>query len=633
MLEQWKERKIQSRADAAELLLEIIRPLKKYYSDGNSWLHVGNTGVHYGEKSARMEAFSRILWGLGPLWSQESPALAPALKDEIEEWKKRYRTGIIHGTDPRYPEYWGDLEDYDQKMVEMAAIASAVSLSPQVLWDPLEECQKERFCIWMNQINTHKVHANNWRFFRILVNMMFRIIGRPWSREKTEEDWAVITECYEGDGWYHDGNSGQLDYYIAFAMHFYGLIYAGLMEKEEPDHCLILRERGKQFAQDFMYWFDTEGRELPYGRSLTYRFAHGAFFSALAFACDSGLEYGILRHLAVSNLKGWICRPIFDNGGVLSIGYGYPNLFMSERYNGQGSPYWSLKTFFMLALEDNHPFWTAQEKQPSFDPVRLLKHPHMLILHHKNHVLSFVTGQHCQNHGCTAEKYEKFVYSNQFGFSVSRGHDLRDGAFDNTLAVSLADDNYYRMKYGTKTFVITEQAVFSSYSLMPGVEAESAIIPLGAWHIRVHRITADKEIDVADGGFSIEAEACSQIQPGRFSGKYTAAQSKQESGKVFACLPWGISGAVSVNGGGNAVLVDTFPNTNLLYNLAVLPMICKRLQPGRHQMIHCFLGDRTKEAAQYTEKIPQAWLKDNKIWIRTEEEEIVIKWPDLKYGN
>ena len=52
-----------------------------------------------------------------------------------------------------------------------------------------------------------------------------------------------------------------------------------------------------------MYWFDTEGRELPYGRSLTYRFAHGAFFSALAFACDGGLEYGILRHLAVSNLK------------------------------------------------------------------------------------------------------------------------------------------------------------------------------------------------------------------------------------------------------------------------------------------------------------------------------------------
>ena len=123
------------------------------------------------------------------------------------------------------------------------------------------------------------------------MNMMFRRIGRPWSQEKEDEDWAVIADCYEGDGWYHDGNNGQLDYYIAFAMHFYGLVYAKFMEKEEPDYCCILKERGKQFAKDYIYWFDTEGREIPYGRSLTYRFAHGAFFSALAFACDDNIEY------------------------------------------------------------------------------------------------------------------------------------------------------------------------------------------------------------------------------------------------------------------------------------------------------------------------------------------------------
>ena len=50
-------------------------------------------------------------------------------------------------------------------------------------------------------------------------------------------------------------------------------------------------------------------------------------------------------------------------------------------------------------------------------------------------------------------------------------------------------------------------------------------------------------------------------------------------------------------------------------------------------MIHCFLGDRTKEAAQYAEKIPQAWLKDRKIWIRTEAKEVAIEWPDLEYGH
>lgn len=53
--------------------------------------------------------------GLGPLWSQESPALSKELKEEAEEWKQRYLSGIIHGTDPSHEEYWGDLVDYDQK--------------------------------------------------------------------------------------------------------------------------------------------------------------------------------------------------------------------------------------------------------------------------------------------------------------------------------------------------------------------------------------------------------------------------------------------------------------------------------------------------------------------------------------
>ncbi len=629
MMEQWKNRRIRTRADAAELLLDIIRPLKTHYSEGKGWLLAGNTGVHYGEKAARMEGFARILWGLGPLWAEESPSLSQELKEEAEEWKNWYLEGIIHGTDPKHPEYWGDLTDYDQKMVEMAALAVSVSLSPKSLWEPLTEQQKEAFCQWMEQINHFGVHANNWRFFRILVNMMFRLLGRPWSRERLEEDFAVIEGCYEGDGWYHDGNTGQLDYYIAFAIHFYGLVYSKLMEKDDPETCCVLKERGKLFAKDFIYWFNQDGKEIPFGRSLTYRFAHGAFFSAAAFAGADGIDYGEMRHLAVGNLENWIKQPIFDNGGILSIGYGYPNPFMSERYNGSGSPYWGLKTFFMLAMGENHPFWTAEDKTPEFESVYRLSHPHMLMTHNGSHVQAFTAGQHCRNHGCVAEKYEKFVYSNQFGFSVSRGHGLLDGAFDSTLAVSLAGDDHYRMKYGTKQFQITDNAVFLNYSIMPGVTVESAVIPIGPWHVRIHLISSDKEIDVADGGFSIEAEKSFCVQQGRLSGKYTSDQIEAEEGKVFACLPWGVSGAVSLDGG-TAQLIDTFPNTNLLYNLAILPTVVRRLQPGYHQIIDCFLGDRTESAAEYKKQIPQVKILENKIQIWGADREMSVEWPDLK---
>ena len=34
-------------------------------------------------------------------------------------------------------------------------------------------------------------------------------------------DFTDLT--YLGDGWYQDGDSGQKDYYISFAIHFYSL--------------------------------------------------------------------------------------------------------------------------------------------------------------------------------------------------------------------------------------------------------------------------------------------------------------------------------------------------------------------------------------------------------------------------
>ena len=60
---------LNTRAETAKLFLDTIRPLKSCYSPGHAFLHIGDSGVHYGEKAARMEGFARVLWGLGPLWA------------------------------------------------------------------------------------------------------------------------------------------------------------------------------------------------------------------------------------------------------------------------------------------------------------------------------------------------------------------------------------------------------------------------------------------------------------------------------------------------------------------------------------------------------------------------------------
>lgn len=106
-MDKWKNRRPAARADVAEILLDMIRPLKGFYSPGHSFLKVGNTGAHYGDRPAWMEGFARVMWGLGPLWAGDNRDLPERLRREADEWLIFYREGIIHGTDPGHEEYWG----------------------------------------------------------------------------------------------------------------------------------------------------------------------------------------------------------------------------------------------------------------------------------------------------------------------------------------------------------------------------------------------------------------------------------------------------------------------------------------------------------------------------------------------
>lgn len=576
-------REIRTRDDLALLLLDWIRPLRKWYSEGGARLKVGDTSAHYGENSIQMEGYARVLWGLGPLFAGDNRQLPQEAKEEIAMWQELTRKGLVNGTDPGHEEYWKEVGDYDQKMVEMAAVANAILLAPQVYWEPLDESQKQNVFRWLDGINSHQVHANNWRFFRVLVNVLFQKLGLPCNGDCMRDDLGVVEHCYEGDGWYFDGHPGQKDYYIPFAMHYYGLIYAKQMQDREPEYCRELKKRAGEFYRDFVYWFDRDGREVPYGRSLTYRFAHSAVFAAMAYA---GVEapMGQLRALVLGNIRYWGEQPIFDRGGILTIGYQYPNLIMSERYNAPGSPYWSFKTFLALSIPGEHPFWSSREEKPEFEPRKCLRHPNMISVHEDSgHTLLYPTGQRSPNFGCTDAKYQKFVYSNRFGFSVPRGIGLEDGAFDNTLAGSLAGEDFWRMRREAERFEVTEEYTRTLYELLPGVKVESLIIPLKRGHVRVHFVRTERRVELADGGFAIPLEK---------EGRHMDPSMVEITRKGCRCrFPWGNAGAVCLAGEGRARQVIPFPNTSLMYGITLIPTICYELEPGEYSMADYFCGD------------------------------------------
>lgn len=152
------------------------------------------------------------------------------------------------------------------------------------------------------------------------------------------------------------------------------------MEEEDPVRSALFKARAKEFAGTFIYWFDDEGKALPFGRSMTYRFAQAAFWSMSAMLELDVLPPGVLKGLIGRHMEQWLRQPIYDNGGVLSIGYAYPNLNMSEGYNASGSPYWAFKTFALLALPAEHEFWKVKsEPLPKLEKQMVIPECNMLI--------------------------------------------------------------------------------------------------------------------------------------------------------------------------------------------------------------------------------------------------------------
>ena len=339
-----KSNPLSSRRDVVAYLNGMLGALDKQFPPGSSRFSLGETCAHYATDIAQMEGLSRALWGLFPLMAG----------GEGESWSEKYLDAIKLGTDPQSAGYWGETSPYDQRLVEMAAYGLGLSLLGDKLLERFTEREVMNLHAWLSQITDAQMPDSNWNYFAIMVQLGFKRAGLPYDQRAIDRRFALMDAYYLGDGWYSDGPGRPKDYYISMAFHFYGLIYAALSGDEARAD--VLRERSRLFAEDFIYWSAADGASVPFGRSLTYRFAMVAFWSAVAF---SGLEVftpGIVKGIILRHLRWWQQQPITDRDGILTLGFAYPNLAMCEDYNSPGSPYWALKTWLIRALPETHPF-------------------------------------------------------------------------------------------------------------------------------------------------------------------------------------------------------------------------------------------------------------------------------------
>jgi hypothetical protein len=289
--------------------------------------------------------------------------------------------GICTGTNPHHPEYWGSIHNGDQRMVEAEVIACALLFAPNEFFHSFDETARANIVSWLRGMNGKDMPLNNWRWFRVFSNLALVLVaGIPHAevREEMERDLAVLDSFYIGQGWSGDGPwltadqeaeeeresikirrrdrigcGRQADYYSgSFAIQFSQSLYSKFAADLDPKRTAIYQQRVREYGSSFWRYFDAKGKSfltlknramnmtyeneytgaaIPFGRSLTYRFACGGFFAALAVAEVPDMpaplsSAGAVKGFLLRHLRWWASHSddIFYPDGTMNIGYLYP---------------------------------------------------------------------------------------------------------------------------------------------------------------------------------------------------------------------------------------------------------------------------------------------------------------------
>lgn len=543
-----------------------------YLSDGNQERY----GVSFSHEEAQVERFSRVLWKI--CWDSHCD------KKQVAE----VRNYIVEHCNPNSSKFWGKIGDYSQTAVEMVPIALLLFKKKEDTWLTYSEEERSMVAEWLLQINTIKIPENNWLFFRILVNLFLYKLNILENPSKTlDYEFRKIEKFYLGKGWYSDGVTKQRDYYVAFAFHYYSLIYAVYAYDFDSDRCRIFKERANEFSKEFINWFSPRGDFVPFGRSLIYRFAPVSFWAALIWSgANTAFSTEDIKGIILRNIAWWEEQPIMLNG-VLSLGYTYPNPFITEEYNSEYSPYWCLKSAILLDIPDKHDFWKLKDQDlPRLKPIIIQNQAGCIVSRFMDSVNLFPTDQRCINKFINVSaKYEKYVYSNISGFSVMRDSKKLEGCgADSTTVVSCDNENYI-VRSGFD-FIKIKDAVINTtwypYGKHQKVKIETQIVPGNPYHVRIHQVYTDRVLYLYDNGFSFETETGDWVP------------------KADAFLR-----DARINN------VEALPNSNILYNKTHFHSIQDIIYPGKHTLVNIFaLNSRECETEE-----PQITMRGRKIQV------------------
>lgn len=344
--------------DSARQLLE---PLAALMHPGRADLPLIGPASDHDAQADRLESFARPLL-LAVHWLQSAPrAEDAAFRTRLSQW---FREGLVIGTNPDSPHYWGPDASYHQHHVEIGLLAIALQIAPAQIWDPLSPAEKDQVAHWLATARGSGIVNNNHYFMgiHILEFLVQHGYGRPADLTIVDEFLNRLEWMYRGGGWFEDGINQAYDHYNSYAFHFYGLWWARLHGKRDEKRAQRWRDWATLFVRDYEHFFAASGEHPAFGRSISYRFNCLNVFGLVAAENCTDLPLGRLRRLCTLNLDFFLSKPITQSQGCLSIGWTDHFEPLMEAYSCAGSPYWCAKGFAPLILPPDHAFWNNPEE-------------------------------------------------------------------------------------------------------------------------------------------------------------------------------------------------------------------------------------------------------------------------------
>ncbi|WP_034270506.1 DUF2264 domain-containing protein [Actinospica robiniae] len=516
-----------TRADWTGLADRLLDAVTPYASPSFARYQLPGTHTsHSGNDSDALEGYARTFL-LAAFRIAGERGEGPVATKLLE----RYAAGIAAGTDPAGSEAWLPIVPgrATQPMVEAASIALGLHETRAWLWEKLAPDVQERVTRWLGGFIGNHTWPNNWMLFQTISEEFLASVGADHRDDEIVRGLDALEGWYVGDGWYTDGRTSEFDYYNAWALHLYPLMWTriadgGARGARAVEAREVYRSRLRRFLEDYPKFIGGDGAPMHQGRSLTYRFGAAApLWVGELFDCTP-LSPGETRRAASGIAKHFIDRGAVNAQGLLSLGWYGEHLPTVQPYSGPASPYWASKAFLGLLLPSDHRVWTAVE-----EPLPVERADFVTVLNGPNWILQGTQNDgivRLHNHGSdhvdrsSGHEQDDPFYS-KLAYSTATAPDTAEESWvcrvDSHIALISPDDTPSRRGAFTRLGASADgDAAWAGSVHIPhvtradgeaqpieGAQIESWTIAWRCWDLRIHAVDATEGWGVREGGYAV----------------------------------------------------------------------------------------------------------------------------------